>query len=116
MMHGMDNKNYHIDSDNTSIAAEPVATYGVRDNYGWFPPELDYQQGAPQEVGRMDIGVKDEQRAAKRAEWSRENFETLMAEAEKKCGYARGNNYTVEQYFSILRYLVEKGYEAVPED
>ena len=32
MMHGMDNKNYHIDSDNTSIAAEPVATYGVRAN------------------------------------------------------------------------------------
>ena len=32
MIHGMDNKNYHIDSDNTSIAAEPTATYGVRAN------------------------------------------------------------------------------------
>ena len=32
MIHDMDNKNYHIDSDNTSIAAEPTATYGVRAN------------------------------------------------------------------------------------
>ena len=39
-----------------------------------------------------------------------------MAEAEKKYGYERGHDYTVEQYFGILSYIVEKGYEAVPED
>ena len=64
----------------------------------------------------MELGVTDERRAATRAEWSRENFDKLMAEAEKKYGYERGHNYTVEQYFGILSYIVEKGYEAVPED
>ena len=112
----MEKTDYPMEPDPILEASEPVAAYGIRDTHGWSFPELATQQDVPQEEGRMELGVTDERRAATRAEWSRENFDKLMAEAEKKYGYERGHDYTVEQYFGILSYIVEKGYEAVPED
>jgi len=59
----------------------------------------------------MDV---DPELGARRAEWGRQHFDRLLAEAEKLYGHDENGLMTVEQYFGKLWYIVKKGYEAIP--
>ncbi len=106
-------KKYSIEDDTIPEVAEPVATYGHVDTphaqvASPIPPSDDIEESFSMIV-EPAIG-------ARRAEWGRKNFDRLLAEAEKLYGYEKGNDYTVEQYFGILRYTAEKCYEAIPDN
>ena len=98
------------------MASEPMAAYDARSTahpQTVHPASSSVPIDDSSESFVMDV---DPELGARRAAWGRDNFDRLLAEAEKLYGYKRGDDYTVEQYFGILRYTVEKCYEAIPED
>ena len=110
----METKDYNIENDSTPMAAEPLAAY---EGQSHTSHQWTITKGLEEHVvPGIPLTSRDKARAEERVQWGNDNFDRLLAEAEELNGYERGNNYTVDQYFGILRYIVEKGYEAVPED
>lgn len=98
------------------MAAEPMPAYavsGTLEQPSLHPTAPFIHDPETDESFDMDVNPE---LGARRAEWGRQHFDRLLAEAEKMYGYEKGNDYTVEQYFGILRYSLEKCYEAIPGD
>ena len=112
----MTRKKYNIEEESIPIVSEPMPAYGSLSTpqpQAVHPTSPFVPTDDSNESFVMDV---DPELGARRAAWGRDNFDRLLAEAEKLYGYEKGNDFTIEQYFGILRYTVEKCYEAVPED